>query len=102
MQKKCKNIWSIQKKAVLLHPLLFGEHIFDFSGGGRFSRLTGTPSGAIAQLVEQRTENPCVTGSIPVGTTKRDFFGSLFFVFHTFSFLFICIYAKKAVILQPI
>ena len=26
--------------------------------------------GAIAQLVEQRTENPCVTGSIPVGTTK--------------------------------
>ena len=25
--------------------------------------------GAIAQLVEQRTENPCVTGSIPVGTT---------------------------------
>ena len=27
--------------------------------------------GAIAQLVEQRTENPCVTGSIPVGTTER-------------------------------
>ena len=27
--------------------------------------------GAIAQLVEQRTENPCVTGSIPVGTTKK-------------------------------
>ena len=26
-------------------------------------------NGAIAQLVEQRTENPCVTGSIPVGTT---------------------------------
>jgi hypothetical protein len=25
--------------------------------------------GALAQLVEQRTENPCVTGSIPVGTT---------------------------------
>ena len=28
--------------------------------------------GAIAQLVEQRTENPCVTGSIPVGTTKTE------------------------------
>ena len=27
--------------------------------------------GAIAQLVEQRTENPCVTGSSPVGTTKN-------------------------------
>ena len=28
-------------------------------------------SGAIAQLVEQRTENPCVPGSIPGGTTKN-------------------------------
>ena len=27
--------------------------------------------GAIAQLVEQRTENPCVPGSIPGGTTCR-------------------------------
>ncbi len=27
--------------------------------------------GAIAQLVEQRTENPCVPGSIPGGTTSR-------------------------------
>ncbi len=26
--------------------------------------------GAIAQLVEQRTENPCVAGSIPAGTTR--------------------------------
>ena len=36
--------------------------------------------GAIAQLVEQRTENPCVPGSTPGGTTekKRDF-KSLFF-----------------------
>ena len=28
-------------------------------------------SGAIAQLVEQRTENPCVPGSIPGGTTQK-------------------------------
>ena len=27
--------------------------------------------GAIAQLVEQRTENPCVPGSIPGGTTHN-------------------------------
>ena len=27
--------------------------------------------GAIAQLVEQRTENPCVPGSIPGGTTTN-------------------------------
>ena len=26
--------------------------------------------GALAQLVEQRTENPCVPGSIPGGTTE--------------------------------
>jgi len=26
--------------------------------------------GTIAQLVEQRTENPCVAGSIPAGTTR--------------------------------
>ena len=30
---------------------------------------TEQPQGAIAQLVEQRTENPCVPGSIPGGTT---------------------------------
>tara|TARA_X000000368_G_scaffold389926_1_gene352764 strand:- start:231 stop:386 length:156 start_codon:yes stop_codon:yes gene_type:complete len=27
--------------------------------------------GTLAQLVEQRTENPCVPGSIPGGTTKN-------------------------------
>ncbi len=28
--------------------------------------------GALAQLVEQRTENPCVPGSIPGGTTIKN------------------------------
>ena len=32
-----------------------------------FCRLKN--GGTVAQLVEQRTENPRVTGSIPVGTT---------------------------------
>ena len=27
--------------------------------------------GTLAQLVEQRTENPCVPGSIPGGTTSN-------------------------------
>ena len=31
--------------------------------------------GAVAQLVEQRTENPCVTGSIPVSTTSPELSG---------------------------
>ena len=36
--------------------------------------------GAIAQLVEQRTENPCVPGSIPGGTTeKKEIHSGLFF-----------------------
>ena len=46
-----KNILSIQKKVITLHSQLSAD-------------------GAIAQLVEQRTENPCVPGSIPGGTTK--------------------------------
>ena len=32
---------------------------------------TAKTNGAIAQLVEQRTENPCVPGSIPGGTTQE-------------------------------
>lgn len=28
-------------------------------------------NGAVAQSVERRTENPCVTGSIPVSTTTK-------------------------------
>ena len=30
----------------------------------------GCNGGTIAQLVEQRTENPCVAGSNPAGTTE--------------------------------
>ena len=41
-------------------------------------------NGAIAQLVEQRTENPCVPGSIPGGTTyKESFFGVTLFCIYT-------------------
>jgi hypothetical protein len=32
---------------------------------------TANKDGTIAQLVEQRTENPCVPGSIPGGTTQK-------------------------------
>ena len=35
------------------------------------TRLATTTDGAIAQMVEQRTENPCVPGSIPGGTTAK-------------------------------
>ncbi len=40
-------------------------------------------AGALAQLVEQWTENPCVPGSIPGGTTslKASLNGEAFFLF---------------------
>ncbi len=34
-----------------------------------FTKFAAPNGGTIAQLVEQRTENPCVPGSIPGGTT---------------------------------
>jgi hypothetical protein len=36
--------------------------------------------GAVAQLVEQRTENPCVGGSIPPHTTKDSIIVGSFFI----------------------
>ena len=50
LEKICWN----QKKCVPLHPQMRNRLLFIV--------------GAIAQLVEQRTENPCVPGSIPGGT----------------------------------
>ena len=35
------------------------------------TKIKSKANGAIAQLVEQRTENPCVAGSNPAGTTKN-------------------------------
>jgi hypothetical protein len=37
---------------------------------GTIFRLRLEERGAVAQLVEQRTENPCVGGSIPPHTTS--------------------------------
>ena len=33
---------------------------------------TSNYDGVVAQLVEQRTENPCVVGSIPTDTTAKN------------------------------
>ena len=35
-----------------------------------YLQLLKPSGGTLAQLVEQRTENPCVPGSIPGGTTR--------------------------------
>ena len=52
-----KNPLAIQKLYIPLQPQTRNN-------GCRKQQI-----GAIAQLVEQRTENPCVPGSIPGGTT---------------------------------
>ena len=52
------RIWRICEKVIPLHPQAWS-----------LQRVFGC-WGAIAQLVEQRTENPCVPGSIPGGTTR--------------------------------
>ena len=43
--------------------------------------------GAIAQLVEQRTENPCVPGSIPGGTTKQNNLAKILKLWRDFLYL---------------
>ena len=54
----------------------------------------------LAQLVEQRTENPCVSGSIPEPGIKNSIFGVLFcamfiFCYAKYSYRAIAIYVKK-------
>ena len=41
------------------------------------SIYTKMGAGTLAQMVEQRTENPCVPGSIPGGTTNNFGFKNL-------------------------
>ncbi len=54
---------------------MFHANIFFFPLQDKIFCLTLHPQtrndGVIAQLVEQRTENPCVPGSIPGDTTKK-------------------------------
>ncbi len=51
------------KKVYEKHPLNFNDNHY------LCTPKTKTGNGAVAQLVEQRTENPCVAGSIPAHTT---------------------------------
>ena len=52
-------------------------------------------NGAIAQLVEQRTENPCVPGSIPGGTTfKRLIIRQLLIKVAAFFFIYYPVFSQ--------
>ena len=59
--KQRKNIREIEEKSVSLHSLSKTKY-------RRFLPLV-KKEGALAQVVEQWTENPCVLGSTPRGTT---------------------------------
>ncbi len=49
--------------------IIFAPSFATLRGSFGWRRPLNVANGALAQLVEQRTENPCVPGSIPGGTT---------------------------------
>ena len=59
LQKRSEKIWSVRNFAYLCNPKTKEREVL-------------TENGVIAQLVEQRTENPCVPGSIPGDTTVNE------------------------------
>ena len=76
-----KKFGHIKKKQYFCTRFREESYFFDYSSEAASPDWRETALGAIAQLVEQRTENPCVTGSIPVGTTqKKETQMGLFFV----------------------
>jgi len=62
--------------------LIFLKKCFGNYKKGSIFALAKTKQGTLAQLVEQWTENPCVPGSIPGGTTKKPLNLSGFFYFY--------------------
>ena len=62
--------------SLVQRPITLACHARDHG----FKSRTNRHFGSIAQSVEQRTENPCVTGSIPVGATIRTTISHLAFL----------------------
>ena len=62
---------SVRKTQADLLVLSKNPFIFAARLEFRIYNLKFQSRGAVAQLVEQRTENPCVGGSIPPHTTKN-------------------------------
>ena len=63
---KIKKDFGSYENCAIFAPSFAGSEL-----DRRPKRRSFEENGAIAQLVEQRTENPCVTGSIPVRATWR-------------------------------
>ena len=63
IEKSARKIWSVRKNAYLCNPKRKERYFTEL----QVRKILG----AIAQLVEQRTENPCVPSSILGGTTRK-------------------------------
>ena len=63
IEKSARKIWSVRKNAYLCNPKRKERYFAELQ--------VRNILGAIAQLVEQRTENPCVPSSILGGTTRN-------------------------------
>ena len=64
IEKSARKIWSVRKNAYLCNPKRKERYFTEL-------QVRKKILGAIAQLVEQRTENPCVPSSILGGTTEN-------------------------------
>jgi hypothetical protein len=60
-------LFVVPKFEIIFAPS-FAPPFMDVAREGEDSEIF---TGTLAQLVEQRTENPCVPGSIPGGTTNN-------------------------------
>ena len=61
------------KQKQISHSSYLLSHLFVVPLHPQSGGLPTKHDGALAQLVEHRTENPCVPGSIPGGTTFSSF-----------------------------
>ena len=67
---KCKYNYLIFNRKLQKNIFFSNFVIFFIALNEKSCTFAAQNGGTVAQLVEQRTENPRVTGSIPVGTTK--------------------------------
>ncbi len=67
--EKCAQNVKLCQHAVISHFSFLISHLFVVPLHPQTKGMQ-PHNGALAQLVEHRTENPCVPGSIPGGTTS--------------------------------
>ncbi len=82
-----KKMLSGLRKGLYLHPLTRSIAYNSTKNVSHIANVSHLKAlGTLAQLVEQRTENPCVPGSIPGGTTLKPDLLIGFFVLYNFRY----------------